>query len=79
MMIEEQRNLKTIKGMNKREKLEQLASLCLKFLENKLMQDGVENVYNIYLTSPIKMGIQNGPNIIDHSFTNFFNYQLELI
>jgi hypothetical protein len=80
MMIEEQKNLKTIKRMNQKKKLEQLASLCLKLLENRLMQDGVENVYNIYLKHhPIRMGIQNDPNTMDHNFTTSFNYHLQLI
>ncbi len=79
-MIEEQRNLKTMKRMNKVEKLEQLVSLCLKLLENRFMPNGVENVYNIYLKHhPIRMGIQNGPNNIDHSLTTSFNYHLQLI
>jgi hypothetical protein len=66
--------------MNKGEKLEQLASLCLKFFENRLMPNGVENVYNIYLKHyPIRMGIQNGPNTMDHNLTTSFNYHLQLI
>jgi hypothetical protein len=37
MIIEEQRNLKTIKQMNKGKKLGQLASCFLKLLEHGLM------------------------------------------
>jgi hypothetical protein len=37
MIIEEQRNLKTIKKMNKGKKLGQLASCFLKLLEHGLM------------------------------------------
>jgi hypothetical protein len=37
MMIQEQRNLKAIKRINKREKLGQLASQYLKLLEYGLM------------------------------------------
>jgi hypothetical protein len=36
MMIQEQKNLKAIKRMNKGEKLGQLASCCLKFLKDGL-------------------------------------------
>jgi hypothetical protein len=80
MMIEKQRNLKTIKKMNKGKNLEQLTSLCLKVLEDKLMRHDVENVYNIYLKhQPIKMGIQNGPNTMDHNLTTSFNYHPKLI
>jgi len=80
MMIAEQRNLKTIKRMNKGKNLEQLTSLCLKVLEDKLMRHDVENVYNIYLKHhPIRMGIQNGPTTMDHNFTTSFNYHPKLI
>jgi hypothetical protein len=61
MMIKEQNNLKAIKIMNKRENLGQLAFECWKFLKDGLMQDGVENICNVYPKHhPIKMGIQNG-------------------
>jgi hypothetical protein len=46
MMIEEQRNLNTIKKMNKGEKLGHLISLCPKLLKDGLMQD-VESVCNV--------------------------------
>ncbi len=80
MMIKEQRNLKTIKRMNKGKKLEQLDSLRLKVFEDKLMRDDVENVYNTYFKQhPIRMGIQNGPNTMDHNLATFFNYHPKLI
>jgi len=80
MMIKIQRNLKAIKKMNKREKLGQLASHCLKFFENDLAQDGVESICNIYLKHhPIMTGIQNGPNTMDHGLTNSFNRHFKLI
>jgi hypothetical protein len=36
MMTKEQRKLKSIKGINKREKMKQLTSYCLKSLKNDL-------------------------------------------
>jgi hypothetical protein len=49
MMAKEQRNLKAIKRINKRKKSKQLTSYCLKLPEDGIMQDGVENIYNVYL------------------------------
>jgi hypothetical protein len=46
-MDEEQKKLKGRKGMNNGEKLKQLTSYHSKFLENGLMQNGVEGVHNI--------------------------------
>jgi hypothetical protein len=48
-------------------------------LKNGLMQDNVENIYNVNLKHhPIKMGIQNGFNNMDHNLMTF-NHHLELI
>jgi hypothetical protein len=45
MMTKKQRNLKSKKIINKGKKeLKQLISWCLKFLEDGLTQDGVENI-----------------------------------
>jgi hypothetical protein len=71
MMTKKQKNLKNIKRMNKREKLGQLASHCVKFLENDLTQDGVESVCNIYL--------KHHPIMMDHGLINSFNYHPKLI
>jgi hypothetical protein len=80
MMIEEQRNLKAIKKMNKRKKLGQLASHHAIFLKNGLTCDVVENICNIYLKHRlIKMGFQNGMNTMDHDLTTSFKYHLKLI
>jgi hypothetical protein len=79
MMIEEQKNLKVIKNEQKI-KLRQLTSCYLKFLENGLRRNGLENVCNIYLKHhPIKMGIQSGLNIMDHSFTTSSIYHPKVI
>ncbi len=80
LMIEEQRNSKAIKKMNKRKKLGQLASHRPKFLKNGLTRDGVESICNIYLKhSLIKMGFQNGLNAMDHDLTTSFNHHPKLI
>jgi hypothetical protein len=80
MMIEEQKNLKAIKKINKRKKLTQLVFHHPKFLKNGLTQDGVESIYNIYLKHRlIKMGFQNALNTTDHDFTTSFNHHPKLI
>ncbi len=72
-MTEEQKNLNVIKWTNKREKLRELVFYYLKFLEDGLTWNGVENIYNVYLKHhPIRMGIQSGPNTMDHGLTTFF-------
>jgi hypothetical protein len=79
-MIEKQRNLNAIKRTNKKEKLKQLASHCPKLLEDGLMGNVVQNIYNVFFKHhPIKMGNQSGLNIMDHDLTTFFNYHPELI
>jgi hypothetical protein len=40
--------MKAIKGTNKNEKLGQLAFRYLKFVENGLMRNDVENICNVY-------------------------------
>jgi len=78
MMIEKQRSLNAIKRMNKEKKLGQLASHCPKLLGDGLMWNGVKSVYNVYLKHhPIKMGIQSGPNTMDHGLTTSFNHHLD--
>ncbi len=80
MIIEEQRNLKTIKKMNKGKKLGQLASCFLKLLEHGLMWYDVESICNVYMKQhPIKMGIQGGLNTMNHDLTTFFNCHPKLI
>jgi hypothetical protein len=80
MMIKKQRNLNAIKRTNKKEKLEQLASHYMKFLEDGLIRNGVESVYNVYLKHhPIRMGIQSGLNTMDHGLTTSFNRHPKLI
>ncbi len=79
-MTKKKRNLKIKKIINKRKKLKQLTSCCLKFLEDGLTQDGVESICNVYLKQhPIKMGIQSGPNTMDHGLTTFFYRHPKLI
>jgi hypothetical protein len=79
-MTKKQRNLKAKKIINKRKKLEQLTSCCLKFLEDGFTQDDVERICNVYLKHHlIKMGIQSGPNTMDHGLTTFFYRHSELI
>jgi hypothetical protein len=74
MIIEEQKNLKAIKKMNKEKKLGQLIFCFLKLLENDLMRYGVESICNVYLKQhPIKMGIRSGLNTMDHGLTTSFN------
>jgi hypothetical protein len=71
-MTEVQRNLKAIKITNKREKLRQLPLFSPKFVKNGLMQNSVESICNVNLKHhPIKMGIQNGYNTMDHGVTTF--------
>jgi thiamine phosphate synthase YjbQ (UPF0047 family) len=80
MMTKEQRNQKTIKIMNKREKLRQLTSYCSKLLEDGLIRDGVENICKVYLKHHLfNMGIQSGSNIMDHDLTTPFNHHPKLI
>ncbi len=63
-----------------KKKLKQLTSCCLKFLEDGLTQDGVENICNVYLKYHlINMGIKSGPNTMDHSLQTFFYHHSELI
>jgi len=58
MMTKEQRSLKGIKGINKWEKLKQLASHYSKFLEHGFKQNDVENIHYLHLKHhPIKMDI----------------------
>jgi hypothetical protein len=72
-------NLKAIKRTNKGEKLKQLASHYLKFLEDGITWNGVENVCNVYLKHhPIRMDIQNDSNNMDHGFKNSYNCHLKL-
>jgi hypothetical protein len=71
MMTEEQKNVNVIKWTNKGEKLRDFMSYYPKFLENGLTWNGVESIYNVYLKHhPIKMGIQSGPNTMDHGLKN---------
>jgi len=80
MMIDVQKNMNAIKKMSKGKKLKQLVPHCLKFLKDRNMQNGVESICNIYLKHHlIKMGIQNGPNTMDHGLTTSFNHHLKLI
>jgi hypothetical protein len=66
--------------MSKGKKLKQLVPHCLKFLKDRNMQNGVESICNIYLEHHlIKMGIQNGPNTMDHGLTTSFNHHPKLI
>jgi hypothetical protein len=79
-MTKVQRNLKVIKRTNKRKKLLQLAPHYLKLLKDGRTRNGVENIRNVYLEHhPIGIGIQNGPNIMDHGLTTFSNHNPELI
>jgi hypothetical protein len=82
-MIEVQKNLKAIKRMNKGKKLGQLPPpppSCLKFLKNGFTQNGIESICNVNLKQhPIMMGIQSGPNTMDHNITIFYNHHHELI
>jgi hypothetical protein len=72
--------LKAIKRTNKREKLGQLTSFCPKFLKDDLIWFSVENICDVYLKHyPIRMGIQNGLDIMDHNFITFSNCHSNLI
>jgi hypothetical protein len=54
-----------------REKLKDLVFYCSKLLENGLTWNGIESIYNVYLKHhPIRMGVQSGPNTMDHSPRN---------
>jgi hypothetical protein len=80
MMIKEQRKLKGIKGINKREKMKQLASYCLKPLKNGLTQDVVEVICYIHLKHhTIKVDIQSKLNTTDHYLTTTLNFHVELM
>lgn len=57
---------------NKGEKLKQLPPYSPKFMENGLMQEGVESICNVNLKQhSIKMGIQSGSNTMDYGLTTF--------
>ncbi len=76
-MIEVQKNHKNNKQM---EKLGQLPPYCSKFLENGLTGDNVKNICNVNLKHhPIRLGIQNGRNTMDHDLTTSFNHHPKLI
>jgi hypothetical protein len=80
MMIEVQRNRKAIKKMEQKEKVVIINPHCLKLLEGGLTRDDVENVCNVYLEHhPIRMGIQSGPNTMDHALATSSNHNLGLI
>jgi hypothetical protein len=49
MMTKEHRQLLGIKGMDKREKRKQLASYCMKLLEDDFAQDEIKCVCHIHL------------------------------
>jgi hypothetical protein len=79
MMIEVQKNLNAIKRTNKRKKLLQLTPLP-KVPKRWFYRDGVESIHNVYIEHhPIKMGIQNGPNTMDHDLATFFHHNLKLM
>ncbi len=62
-MTKKKRSLKAIKGINKWEKLKQLASHHSKFLEHGLKQDGIENIHYLHMKHHlIDMDIQNNLN-----------------
>jgi hypothetical protein len=80
MMTKKQKKFKGIKGMNKGGKLIQLTSCGSKFLEDDLMQDGVEGIHHIHLKHHlIKVDILNDSNIMDHCFAITLNCHLELM
>jgi len=80
MMIEVQRNMKAIKRTNKRKSCYNWPPCCSKFLEDGLTWNSVESIYNVYMEHhPIKMGIQSGPNTMEHNFITSSNHNLELI
>jgi hypothetical protein len=61
--------------IKQKEKLRQLPPYCSKFLENGLMRNDVKSVNNVNLKHhPIKLGIQNGPNTMDHNLITSFNH-----
>jgi len=63
--------------MNNKKKLGQLVFCYSKFLKSGFTRDGVGNISNVSLKHhPIKMDIQNGPNIMDHSFITSFNHHM---
>jgi hypothetical protein len=73
MMTKKQKHLNVIKWTNKKEKLGELVFYYPKLIKDGLTWNGVENIHNVYLKHhPIRMGIQNGPNIMDHGLTTFF-------
>ncbi len=79
-MTKEQRKLKGIKGINKREKIKQIASYCLKLLKNGLTQVGVEVICYIHLKHhTIKVDIQSGLNTMDHCLTTILNFHAKLM
>jgi len=70
VITKEKRSLKGIKGINKWEKLKQLASHHLKLLEHGLKQDGVENIHYLHLKHHlIEMDIQNNLNTMNQNFS----------
>ncbi len=68
-MTKEQKSLKAIKGINKWEKLKQLASHHSKFLKHGLKQDDVENIHYLHVKHHIiEMDIQNNLNTMNQNF-----------
>lgn len=69
---------KELKGQKKNEqkkKLRQLGPLYSKLLEDGLTQDGVKNIYSVYLEHhPIRKGIQSDFNTMGHNLTTSFNH-----
>ncbi len=49
VVVEEKGNLLSIKGLNKKEKVIQLASYCVKMLEDGYLGNGVESISDILL------------------------------
>jgi hypothetical protein len=79
-MIEVQKNLKLLKKQTKGKIWDNCPPHCLKFLKNGLKQDNVESIYNVNLKHhPIMMGIQSGPNTMDHNIAISSNHHPELI
>jgi hypothetical protein len=79
-MISEQKKLKGIKRMNKREKSKWLASYHSKLLVDGLMQNVVEHVGYIHLKHHlIKVDIQNNLNTMDQCLETAFNLHIKLM
>jgi len=79
-MTLEQKKLKGIKRMNKREKLRQLASYHSKFLKDGLMQNVVEHVHYIHLKHHLtKVDIQNNLNSMDQCLKTTPNHHIKLM